>query len=150
MERTLVIVKPDGVQRGLTGDVLRRLEAKGLKTVGMKMIWIDRELASRHYAVHTGKPFFAGLIDYITSSPVVAAVLEGRAAVQMVRNLAGATDPLAAAPGTIRGDLGLEIGRNIIHGSDSVENAATEIALFFRDDELFSWQRDTDRWISEE
>lgn len=149
LERTLIIVKPDGVQRGLTGEVLQRLEAKGLKTVGMKMIWIDKALASRHYAVHTGKPFFAGLIEYITSSPVVVAVLEGRAAVQMVRNIAGATDPLTAAPGTIRGDLGLEIGRNIIHGSDSVENAATEIALFFRDDELFSWQRDTDRWISE-
>ena len=149
MERTLVIVKPDGVQRGLIGDVLGRLESKGLKVVGMKMIWIDKELASRHYAVHTGKPFFAGLIDYITSCPVVVAVFEGRAAVQMVRNVAGATDPLTAAPGTIRGDFALEIGRNIIHGSDSVENAATEIPLFFGDDELFAWGRNTDRWISE-
>ena len=132
MERTLIIVKPDAVQRGLIGGVLSRLEARGLRFVGLKLIAVDEALARRHYGEHEGKPFFAGLIDYITSSPVVAGVLEGRQAVAVVRATVGATNPVAAAPGTIRGDWGLEIGRNLIHASDSVETAEREVALFFR------------------
>lgn len=149
MDRTLVIAKPDAVQRGLTGEIIRRLEARGLKLVGMKMMAIGQELARRHYGVHTGKPFFEPLVQYITSSPVVVAVLEGKDAVAVVRSTVGATNPVQAAPGTIRGDLGLEIGRNLVHASDSPETARNEIALFFDEAELLDWSRDTDRWISE-
>jgi nucleoside-diphosphate kinase len=149
VERTLVIVKPDAVQRGLIGEILRRFEARGLRIVAMKMMWIDRRLAEQHYEVHRGKPFFPGLIGYITSAPVVVAVLEGSRAVQIVRATMGATDPLAAGPGTIRGDLAVEIGRNLVHGSDSPETAQREIALFFRPEEILRYQRDFDPWIYE-
>lgn len=149
MERTLVIVKPDGVQRGLVGPVVSKLETRGLKIAAMRMIWIDRDLAERHYAVHQGKSFFGPLVSYITSSPVVVAVFEGRNAVQVVRNTMGATNPVDAVPGTIRGEYALEIGRNIIHGSDSVENAGKEIDLFFKPEEVMSYERATDKWVFE-
>ena len=149
MERTLIIIKPDAMQRGLIGAILSRLEARGLKLVGLKLIAIEEALARRHYAEHEGKPFFPGLVSYITSSPVVVGVLEGRQAVAVVRNTVGATNPVAAAPGTIRGDWGLEIGRNLIHASDSAETADREVALFFRPEELVSYERATDRWIFE-
>ncbi len=149
MQRTLIIVKPDAVQRGLIGAVLSRLEARGLKLVGLKLIAVDEALARRHYGIHEGKPFFAGLIQYITSSPVVVGVFEGPEAVAVVRATVGATNPVAAAPGTIRGDFALEIGRNLIHASDSPETAATEVALFFRPEELVIYERATDRWILE-
>jgi nucleoside-diphosphate kinase len=150
VERTLIIVKPDAVQRGLTGEIIRRFENRGLRIVGMKFILIGRELARRHYAVHEGKPFFPGLIDYITSAPVVAMALEGHQAVELARKTIGATRPVEAGAGTIRGDLAVEVGRNLVHGSDSVENAEKEVALFFSPDELIEWGRDTDRWIFEE
>lgn len=150
MERTLILVKPDAVQRGLIGEVLGRLEARGLRIVGLRLMHVDEALARRHYAEHDGKPFFAGLVDYITSSPLVAAVLEGPDAIAAARQTMGATRPTEAAPGTIRGDLGLEVGRNLVHGSDGPESAAREIALFFGEDPLPSWERDTDRWIFEE
>jgi|SRR5450756_1374740 len=149
MERTLVIVKPDAVQRGLIGEVLRRLETRGLKMVGLKLMAVSQELARKHYAVHTGKSFFEPLISYITSAPVVVAVFEGKDAVAAVRSTVGATNPVQAAPGTIRGDLGMEIGRNLVHASDSAEAARSEVALWFKEDELAPWGRDTDRWISE-
>jgi nucleoside-diphosphate kinase len=147
VERTLVIIKPDGVQRGLIGTIIGRLEARGLKIVGMKLMQIDRALAERHYAVHKGKPFYEGLLDYITSGPVVVAVLEGPGAIELVRQTMGATRPSAAQPGTIRADYAIDVGRNLVHGSDSPETARFEIGLFFREDELVSWQRDVDRWI---
>ena len=149
MERTLVIVKPDGVQRGLIGDVLKRLETRGLKMVALKMMVVSQELARRHYGVHEGKPFFEGLIKYITSAPVVVAVFEGKDAIATVRSTVGATNPVQAAPGTIRGDLAVEIGRNLVHASDSPETARSEVALFFNGDELIDWGRDIDAWISE-
>ncbi len=149
MERTLVIVKPDGVQRGLVGEIIGRFEVRGLKLVGMKLIQIGRPLAERHYAVHQGKPFYQGLIDYITSAPVVVMVLEGPQAIEAVRRTMGSTRPLEAQPGTIRADLALQVGRNLVHGSDSPETAKCEIDLFFTPDELVSWTRDTDRWIYE-
>ena len=150
MERTLILVKPDAVQRGLIGEVLGRLEARGLRIVGLRLMHVDEALARRHYAEHDGKPFFAGLVDYITSSPLVAAVLEGPDAIAAARQTMGATRPTEAAPGTIRGDLGLEVGRNLVHGSDGPESAAREIALFFGEEPLPSWNRDTDRWIFED
>ena len=149
MERTLVLLKPDAVQRGLSGQIISRLEAKGLKIVGMKLLHMDRELAGRHYGVHEGKPFFAGLVNFITSSPIVAMAWEGPSAVEVVRAAMGVTDPKKAVPGTIRGDFGLDIGRNLVHGSDSPENAVTELALFFRDDELVSYNRNVEPWILE-
>lgn len=149
MERTLIIVKPDAVQRGLIGAVLSRLEARGLKLVGLKLMQIDEVLARRHYAEHEGKPFFAGLVRYITSSPVVVGVLEGPNAIEAVRATVGATNPVKAAPGTIRGDLALEIGRNLVHASDGPATAEREIALFFRDAELVHYERATDPWIVE-
>ena len=149
MQRTLVIVKPDGVQRGLVGPILTRLEARGLKLVGLKLVQVSADLAARHYAEHEGKPFYAGLLAYITSGPVIVACVEGTSAVQMVRNAVGATNPLNAAPGTIRGDLALDIGRNLIHASDAPETADRELALWFNADELASYQRETDRWIFE-
>jgi len=149
MERTLVIVKPDAVQRGLIGAIVERFERRGLKVVGLKMMQIDEPLARRHYAIHEGKPFFAGLIRYITSAPVVLMVLEGNRAIEVVRATMGSTNPVQAAPGTIRADYAMEIGRNLVHGSDGPETAAREISLFFSDSELVSWGRDTDRWIIE-
>ena len=149
MDRTLVIVKPDGVQRGLVGEILKRLESRGLKLAGMKLMAVPRELAEQHYAVHRGKGFYAGLIEYITSAPVVVAVFEGKDAPAVVRSTVGATNPTQAAPGTIRGDLALEIGRNLIHASDAPETAQQEIALWFKESELVSWERATDRWIHE-
>ncbi len=151
MERSLVILKPDAVQRGLIGPILGRLEARGLKIVGMNLMQIDGDLARRHYAVHEGKSFFPGLVEYITSGPVVVLVIAGTNVIQMIRNTVGATNPLNAAPGTIRGDYALEIGRNLIHASDSPENGETELANFFREDELLqSFERSTDRWIFED
>jgi nucleoside-diphosphate kinase len=149
VERTLIIVKPDAVQRGLSGEIIRRFENRGLRIVGMKFIHMSRELAGKHYAIHQGKPFYEGLINYITSAPVVVMVLEGTQAVAVARNTIGATKPVEAAAGTIRGDLGLEVGRNLVHGSDSVDNAVKEINLFFSTGELVDWTRDTDRWIFE-
>ncbi len=149
MERTLVIIKPDAVQRGLVGEIIARLERRGLKMVGIKMMQVSKELAARHYAVHFGKPFYDGLIKHITSAPVVVMAVEGKQAIQIVRNTMGATNPADAAPGTIRADMGLEIGRNLIHGSDGPETAAFELDLFFTADELLSWTREMDRWISE-
>jgi nucleoside-diphosphate kinase len=149
MQRTLVIVKPDGVQRGLVGPILTRLEARGLKLVGLKLVQVSQDLAARHYAEHEGKPFYAGLLQYITSAPVVVACVEGTSAVQMVRNAVGATNPLNAAPGTIRGDLALDIGRNLIHASDAPETADRELTLWFSSDELVTYKRDLDRWIFE-
>ncbi len=149
MERTLVIIKPDGVQRGLIGPIITRLEQRGLKIVGLKMMQITPELARKHYAIHEGKPFFDGLIRYITSSPVVVMVVEGKKAIEVVRATMGATNPVSATPGTIRADYALEIGRNLVHGSDGPETAQTEIALFFKPEELLDYTRDTDRWIFE-
>ena len=149
MERSLVIIKPDAVQRGLIGPIITRLEQRGLKIIGLKLIQMDEALARRHYAVHEGKPFFPGLIRYITSAPVVVMVVEGRNAIEIVRRTMGATNPADAAPGTIRADFGLEIGRNLVHGSDGPETAAFEVALFFDEEELIPWERDTDRWIFE-
>jgi len=149
MERTLVLVKPDAMQRGLAGEILRRLEARGLRIVGLKLLQVDRALAERHYAEHAGKPFYEGLIAYITTCPIVIAVFEGTDAVEAVRTTMGKTNPRDAAPGTIRGDLGLEVGRNLIHGSDSLASAAREIDLFFQPAELLSYQRAIDPWLFE-
>jgi len=149
MERTLVIVKPDGVQRGLTGEVISRLERRGLKVVALKMMNVSRELAEQHYAVHKGKPFYEGLIEYITSSPVVVMVVEGKNAIKAVRNTVGATNPVDAAPGTIRGDFAMDIGRNIVHASDGPETAAFETSLWFSEDEMCAYTRNSDTWIYE-
>jgi nucleoside-diphosphate kinase len=149
MERTLVIVKPDGVQRGLIGEILGRLEARGLKLVGMKLMAVPTELAERHYAEHKGKGFYEGLIRYITSAPVVVAVFEGSNAISAVRASVGATRPVEAAPGSIRGDLALDVGRNLVHASDGPESAQREVALWFADAELTGWERATDRWVFE-
>ncbi len=147
MERTLIIVKPEGVQRGLIGQVIGRFEAKGLKVVGLKLMRIPRETAEKHYAEHAGKPFYDGLVGHITSSPVVVGVLEGPEAVSVTRGMMGVTNPKTAAPGTIRGDYGLDIGLNIIHGSDGQESAQREIGIFFASDELVSYERANDTWV---
>lgn len=149
MQRTLVLVKPDGVQRGLVGTIIGRLEQRGLKLIALKMMQITDELAARHYAEHRAKPFYDGLIAFITSGPVVAMIWEGREAVTVVRSLMGSTDPLKAAPGTIRGDLALDLGMNLIHGSDSPARAEAEMTLFFSDRELHQYERTLDRWIRE-
>jgi nucleoside-diphosphate kinase len=146
-QRTLVLVKPDGVQRGLVGEIVRRLEQRGLKLVGLKMMLISADVAAKHYAEHQGKPFYDGLLAFITSGPVVAMIWEGREAVSVVRGQMGSTDPLKAAPGTIRGDLALDLGMNLIHGSDSPARAQTEIALFFSQIEVHEYDRTVDRWI---
>jgi nucleoside-diphosphate kinase len=143
------MVKPDGVQRGLVGEVISRLEKKGLKLVGLKLMNVTRETAERHYAAHREKPFFPGLIDFITSGPVVAMVWEGHRAIAVARSLMGATDPLNASPGTIRGDYGLDVGMNIVHGSDSLEAAEREIGIFFGEGGLVDYSRDIDRWLVE-
>ncbi|MFC2023877.1 nucleoside-diphosphate kinase [Chloroflexota bacterium] len=149
MERTLVIIKPDGVQRGLIGPILTRLERRGLRLAAMKLMRITPELASRHYGVHQGKAFYAGLIEFITSGPVVVAVVEGDDAIDTVRRTMGATSPALSEPGTIRGDFGVDVGRNLVHGSDGPDTAAFEIPLFFSPDEILSYHRSVDDWIRE-
>ncbi len=147
VERTLVLVKPDGVQRQLVGDIIGRFERKGLKLVAMKLIRMSNELAERHYGVHKGKPFYNDLVGFITSGPVVAMVLEGRMAVKQTRLLMGATRPEEAAPGSIRGDLAVYTGQNLVHGSDADETARAEIANFFSADELVDYQLANKDWI---
>ena len=149
MERTLIIVKPEGVQRGLAGDVISRFEQRGLKLVGLKLIHITSQLAEEHYGVHKGKSFYAGLVKHITSGPVVVGVVEGPKAISVVRTTMGATNAAEAIPGTIRGDYALDIGFNIIHGSDGPETAAKEINLFFKPEELVSYTLATEQWVHE-
>jgi nucleoside-diphosphate kinase len=149
VERTLIIIKPDGVQRGLVGEIIRRFEARGLRIIGMKFMQVSRELAEKHYEIHRGKGFYEGLVNYITSAPVVVMALEGTNAVLSARNTIGATRPHEAAAGTIRGDFALEVGRNIVHGSDSPENGIIEVGNFFAEGELISWGRNNDPWIFE-
>jgi nucleoside-diphosphate kinase len=147
LERTLVLVKPDGVQRLLAGRILARYEKRGLRLVGLKLMQTSRDLAERHYAVHRERPFFGGLVDFITSAPLVAAVLEGPNAIGIVRAMNGATRPHEAAPGTIRGDFALETAQNLVHASDSPETAASEVALWFTPAELLDYPREIDRWV---
>ena len=149
-ERTLVLLKPDAVQRGLVGTIVGRLEGRGLLISAMKLVHMDQAMASRHYEAHVERPFFPGLVDFITSGPLVAMVLQGPNAVEMVRNTMGATNPLQSSPGTIRGDLATDIGRNLVHGSDSSEAAQREIALFFEDSEIVDYTRSVDPWIIEQ
>ena len=149
MERSLVLVKPDGVQRGLIGEVIGRLEHRGLRLVAAKFIQVSQELAETHYAIHKGKPFYDGLIEYITSAPVMAMAWDGPNAVAAIRQTMGATRPTEAAPGSIRHDFALEVSRNLTHASDSVENGEKEVALWFNSIELVDWKRDSDRWIFE-
>ena len=147
MERTLVLVKPDGVQRGLVGEIVGRLERKGLKVIGLRMLWVPREMAEQHYAVHAGKHFYAGLVEFITSGPVAAIAVTGPDAIAVVRRLVGATMPNQAEPGTIRGDLGISGLRNLIHASDAPDTADAELALWFGADALVDYERDVDAWI---
>jgi nucleoside-diphosphate kinase len=148
VERTLVLIKPDGVQRGLTGEIIKRLEDRGLKLIAAKFILVDEKLARKHYEVHVGKPFYEGLIRYITSAPVMAMVWEGPQAIAAVRQTMGATNPVEAAPGTIRHDFALLVSRNLTHASDSPENAELEIGIWFKPEELFSWERSVETWIT--
>ena len=147
MERSLVLVKPDAIQRGLAGIIISRLEGRGLKIVAMKMLQMDKKLAQRHYAVHEGKAFFNALVEFITSSPIIAAVFEGERAIEIIRQTMGETDPAKASPGTIRGDLGLDIEHNLVHGSDSAENAQKEISLFFSPEEILDYPKEIDKWV---
>jgi len=147
MEKSLVLIKPDAVQRGLAGEIISRLEKKGLKIVAMKMLHMDKNLAQRHYAIHKGKAFFDDLVNFITSSPVIAIVFQGKNAVEIIRQIMGETDPAKAYSGTIRGDFGIDIGHNLVHGSDSLENASKEINLFFSAEEIFNCDRELDTWI---
>ncbi|MGL5805352.1 MAG: nucleoside-diphosphate kinase [Xenococcaceae cyanobacterium] len=149
MERTFVMVKPDGVQRNIIGEVIRRFETKGFTLVGLKLMKVSRELAEKHYAVHKERPFFGSLVDFITSGPVVAIVWQGDGVVASARKIIGATNPLNAEPGTIRGDFGVNIGRNLIHGSDAIETAQTEIALWFSEQELANWEPANKAWLYE-
>lgn len=149
MERTFVMIKPDGLERGFCGNIIYRFEQKGYRLAALKLIKIDQELAKKHYAEHEGKPFFSGLVNYITSSPVVVMVLEGKDVIATVRKMMGATDPLKAEVGTIRGDLAIDIGRNIIHGSDSKESAEREISLYFKPEEILEYSRTIEKWIYE-
>jgi nucleoside-diphosphate kinase len=149
LERSLVIIKPDGVQRGLVGEIIGRLERRGLRLTAMKFMAVEKALAEQHYAVHQGKPFYNGLIEYITASPVVVMAWEGSKAIEAVRQTVGATNPTNAVPGTIRGDLALDIGRNLIHASDGTETATFELGLWFKPAELVSWARDGERWSFE-
>jgi len=148
MERSLVLIKPDAVQRGLAGAIISRLEKRGLKIVAMKMLRMDRTLAERHYAIHQGKAFFNDLVEFITSSPIIAAVFEGEKAVEAIRQTMGETDPAKAPPGSIRGDFGLDIQQNLVHGSDTAENAQKEISLFFSPEEILDYPKDIDRWVT--
>lgn len=150
LERTFVAVKPDGVQRGLVGDMISRFEKRGLKLVGLKMLMVTPELAEKHYGEHKGKPFYEGLVSFITSGPVVAMVWEGKNAISLARNVIGATNPASATQGTIRGDLAVDIGRNLVHGSDGPESAVREVSIFFHDGELLKgWLRNIDTWVCE-
>ncbi|MFH1127098.1 MAG: nucleoside-diphosphate kinase [archaeon] len=149
MERTLILLKPDAVQRGIIGDILSRFEHKGLKIAGLRMLWISHALAEKHYKEHAGKPFYGSLLDFIKSGPVVALVLEGDDAIATIRKMVGATNPLDAAPGTIRHDFGMHTGRNLIHASDSKKSSEKEISLFFDIDEIMEYDRNHDRWIYE-
>jgi nucleoside-diphosphate kinase len=147
-ERTLVLVKPDGMARGLVGELVGRFERKGLRLAGLKLVRMDEAMANKHYAAHVGKPFFKGLVEYITALPIVAMVWEGPNAITSVRQAMGATDPSKAQPGTIRGDFALDISNNLVHGSDGPESATKEISLFFNDNELFEWERPQEKYIS--
>src|SRR5262245_11131571 len=149
VERSLVLVKPDGVQRALVGEVIARLERRGLRLVAAKFMQVSKELAETHYAIHKGKPFYDGLISYIVSAPVMAMVWEGPNAIAAIRQTMGATRPTEAAPGSLRHDFALEVGRNLTHASDSVENGASEVVLWFKNDELVAWTREVDRWVFE-
>ncbi len=149
IQRTFVAIKPDGVERGLVGKIISRFEDRGLKIIAIKMMLVPKEMAESHYAEHKGKRFYNALVSYMTSAPVVALILEGKGAVTLVRNVIGATNPADATPGTIRGDFALDIGRNVVHGSDSLESARREIDIFFQDENLPSWCRSLDKWIFE-
>jgi nucleoside-diphosphate kinase len=149
VERTFLAIKPDGVQRGLVGEIICRFEAKGFTLVGLKFMKVSRELAEQHYDIHREKPFFKGLVEFITSGPVVAMVWEGDGVVAAARKMIGSTNPLTAEPGTIRGDFGVDIGRNIIHGSDAAETAQQEVSLWFKEEELASWEPSLTPWIRE-
>lgn len=149
MERTFIAIKPDGVQRGLVGEVIKRFESKGFTLVGLKMLQVSQELAEKHYDVHKERPFFKSLVEFITSSPVVAMVWEGEGVVASARKIIGATNPLMAEPGTIRGDFGINIGRNLIHGSDAIETAQREVSLWFPEEELVNWQPTINPWMVE-
>jgi len=149
LERTFLAIKPDGVQRKLIGEIIRRFEAKGFTLVGLKLMSVSRELAETHYGVHKEKPFFPGLVNFITSGPVVGMVWEGKGVIASARKIIGATNPLNAEPGTLRGDFGVDVGRNIIHGSDAPETAEQEIKLWFKEEELVSWEPCSTAWIYE-
>ncbi len=149
MERTFIMIKPDGVQRNLVGEIVSRFETKGFTLIGMKLMQVSRELAEKHYGVHKERPFFGSLVEFIISAPVVAMVWEGDGVVASARKLIGATNPLTAEPGTIRGDFAVSIGRNIIHGSDAIETAQSEITLWFKEEELVSWEPTTKPWLYE-
>ena len=149
MERTFVMIKPDAVQRGLIGEILNRFEKKGIKIVGLKMVSVSRDLAEKHYGVHRGKPFFEPTVEYIISSPVVSMVLEGENVINMVRGMMGKTNPLEADMGTIRGDFGQFIGRNIVHGSDGPDTAEFEINLWFTPEEISKYERIDEVWLTE-
>lgn len=149
MERTFIMIKPDGVQRHLTGEIMHRFERKGFTLVGLKMMQVSRELAEKHYGVHKERPFFNSLIEFISSAPVIAMVWEGENVVSAARNIIGATNPTTAAPGSIRGDFGVSIGRNLIHGSDAIETAQTEVALWFTEEELLNWKPVRQSWLYE-
>ncbi len=148
-ERTLFLIKPDGVQRGLVSVIIERIEKKGLQIVGLKMMIVSGDLAKKHYEEHVGKPFFDNLVSFITSSPIVAMVLQGPNSIELTRNMMGKTNPLEALPGTIRADFGVEVGRNLVHGSDSPDSAIREISLFFEDSELLDWKNNQANWIIE-
>jgi len=148
-EKTFVMIKPDGVQRGLVGNIINRFEKKGLKIVAMKFVSVSKELAEKHYGIHKGKPFFKPTVEYIISSPVVAIVLEGNNAINTVRNMMGKTNPQEASPGTIRGDFGQFIGRNIVHGSDGPDTAKFEINLWFKPEEISDYERIDEDWLVE-
>ena len=149
IQTTLVLIKPDGLQRGLAGEIIGRLERRGLQLVGMKLMRVDEALAHRHYEAHVERPFFPGLVQFITSSPIIAMAVRGPNSVELARQTMGATNPAAAAPGTVRGDFGIDIGRNLIHGSDSPEAAEREVSLFFAPEEIVDWRRSAEEWIVE-
>jgi len=148
-ERTLFLIKPDGVQRGLIATVLGRIEKKGLKIIGLKMMKVSENLAKKHYEEHVGKPFFENLVSFITSSPIIAIALQGPNVIELTRNMIGKTNPLDALPGTIRADFGIEVGRNLVHGSDSPNSGIREVSIFFQDTELMDWESNLSEWITE-
>jgi nucleoside-diphosphate kinase len=148
MDKTLILVKPDAIQRGLAGSIIERLEKRGLKIVGLKMLWMDEKLAQTHYAVHKQKPFFNDLVKFITACPIIAAVFEGKNAVEVVRQTMGETNSAKASSGTIRGDFAIDLQYNLVHGSDSAENAAKEISLFFQKEEIHQYSRKVDSWVT--